>query len=302
MPLRANSSGDRPIAVLLLAALVALAGCGGGVSPGTDSPDATAASPADDATPSPSPTRSPTSTDTPTPSPTRTATPTATSTPTPSASERLGPFAVYGRNLRNASSYTVAYAIETAGGENATITGTVRANLDRATLYQTLNVSSEGGDSASAYYRPPGSQFLYTQLRVGGQVDYRRQNATSADVSVFSNPVRAVTSASIEEPPDFRDAGTVATDGGPRRKFVIDRPDRLPPSVRENYAEIRSVSWVVLVDEDRGYVTDVTYELTFVRRQGGDPRTVAFDLAYSGFGSTTVPQPDWLDAARNRTG
>jgi predicted small lipoprotein YifL len=296
--------GGRLVALLLVAALVALAGCGGASPSGSPSPDAADDAPTDAPDADDGAGNGDTVTPSPSPTPTPTATPTATATSTPASTAtatEAGAFATYRRNLRSASSYTVEYTIETSDNQSGRLTGTVRADLDRETLYQRLEVSGEESNSSFEYYRPPGADVVYTRLESGGRASYRKQNANDSQLSVFSDPVSAVQRGSAAEAPDFRDAGTVSTDDGPRRAFVVDSVEQLPAATRERYAEIRSVSWEMLVDEDRGYVTDISYELTFVRQEGGDERTVAFELSYRDVGSTTVEDPGWLDEAKEQT-
>lgn len=77
------------------------------------------------------------------------------------------------------------------------------------------------------------------------------------------------------------------------RPTAPDAPDR------RGVRDLRNLSFVVRVDED-GLVR--RYRLTYTGVVDDEPVTVAERVSFGDVGSTTVPRPDWVDAALRTRG
>lgn len=275
---------------LVLVALVVLAGCVG--SPGA-TPTATNA-PGEDTTPTPMADGGET--------PMATATPGATATPSGDPAAGESSFGAYNQNLRQASSYTVTYDISVSGSDGGTLSGTVMADLDRETAYQSLNFDDDESSASFEYYQPSGEGYVYTRITSEGQSFYQRSEADQTALMLFAEPTYASGSgAGFAAAPEFRDEGIVNTAEGPRHRYVIDDIDQLPRESTASYEDIRSVNFVILVDERRSLVTDVDYQITYVPAGSDEVVTVDFQLSYTNIGSTTVSEPAWYSEAQQQT-
>jgi hypothetical protein len=226
----------------------------------------------------------------------------STGTPAATATPASDSFGTYDENLREASSYTVTYDIEVSGSDGGTLTGTVKADLERGAVYQSMNIQSGGDGGTFEYYQPPGEGYVYTRIESDGRAYYQKDEASQTQLRVFAEPLTASGSgAEFEDAPEFHDEGMVQTSEGPRHRYVVDDVNQLPPEARASFEDIESVSFVILVDESRSLVTNVDYTITYVPEGRDEAVTVDFEIAYTAIGSTTVPEPEWLSEAEQQT-
>jgi hypothetical protein len=218
----------------------------------------------------------------------------------------------YTTNLREFGTYTAT--VEWSMGErtsdvNGSFEAVVRADVESESAYmlQTIPGDSNGTVTVELFW-PESGDTVYTRYDTGGSVHYRSAPRNESMLTLWTEPglgAGAVPSTGTSPGPGsfggFRDTGVVSTDEGPRQRYVVDEgtADRLENAsdgaVTEYYVE-------VLVDEERGIVTDYVARMTYNGTSASDPRSIEFELSYRDVGSTTVPTPGWLSEAEARTG
>jgi len=218
----------------------------------------------------------------------------------------------YATNLREFGTYTAT--VEWSMGErtsdvNGSFEGVVRADVESESAYmlRTIPGGSNGTVTVELFW-PESGDTVYTRYDTGESVHYRSAPRNESMLTLWTEPglgAGAVPSTGTSPGPGsfggFRDTGVVSTDEGPRQRYVVDEgaAERLENAtdgaVTEYYVE-------VLVDEERGIVTDYVARMTYNGTSASDPRSIEFELSYRDVGSTTVPTPEWLSEAEARTG
>jgi len=332
---RNRTPSRRAAAALCLAALVLLAGCsfGGGdggadgdptanggdaddatptaaptPSPAGSDPsgasgadgtasDATTATPSAAATPTPTPTATSTATATPTPTPT--ATPTATPTPTPTPRPTLASLTTdQATALREAGSYTLRLDSRVSNATTTVVseqTHAVDVEAGSAHLRQRQRLVGRSNVTlVTETYRADDVIFVRSPLPGTNTTIYERRSPSESGVGTGADTGNLSRPGDLAARFDFDHERT--SDGDYR--FTVDSPDQIEGNVTDGTVE--SVSVTVVVDDGTGLVTSVDYRLTAT--VDGDRVTVELERTLSGLGTTTVPGPDWLDEARERTG
>jgi len=292
----------RAAATVLVALVVALAGCGGATTettaPDRDTADAT--EPATTTTPSPNPT----TTDSATP---------ATTTPPPSDEglpvDRLAwvnesgidttaLFRAHTFTVTNASSYTTSrtLVLEERGGDAENVRmATLRASQtqDRALVNRTRrSTTADGSDTeTSAEYRTvtDDGDVVYVRTQVGGEVNYRVLEDPYRSFDTFYDQATLYEQLRLVESFAFEFDRTVTVDGRPAYRFTADSFRADPPS--ENATDPTAT----LVVDDRGVIRSLSFSYDTV--SGGTPATFSLTFETRDLGETTVSAPDWLDDA-----
>jgi hypothetical protein len=151
--------------------------------------------------------------------------------------------------------------------------------------------------------------FRETYADGNGTVYQRQRNATNTAYATYDD--QAANTSTYVDPPlsgyfgglDFTAAGTTTVDGTTVDVYRVTSIDQLTPANHSvsGFTPSNYESLNVSVGIDRsGTLRWFEYHAVSANAQGDRLR---FDLSirYSGVGSTTVPEPDWLDEARQRT-
>jgi hypothetical protein len=193
------------------------------------------------------------------------------------------------RTLANTS---VTYERERRIERNGTL-----ATLER----NSQRFSADGERYYSVDHRVDDGQPSHQEFWTNGTVGYVRSgrgNATSYYSDDGGQSERRVPTPDLDRAVEFRDARVTALDDGRYRVAVEDYLDF--QYVNGTRTRARSSSLVFVVDE-RGVVTHVERRATLQADDGEVLRT-SENVAFRELGTTTVPSPDWLDAAVNATG
>jgi len=193
------------------------------------------------------------------------------------------------RTLANTS---VTYERERRIERNGTL-----ATLER----NSQRFSADGERYYSVNYRVDDGQPSHQEFWTNGTVGYVRSgrgNATSYHATDGEQSERRVPTPDLDRAVEFRDARVTALDDGRYRVVVEDYLDF--QYVNGTRTRARSSSLVFVVGE-RGVVIHVERRATLQADDGEVLRT-SENVAFRELGTTTVPSPDWLDAAVNATG
>ena len=219
-------------------------------------------------------------------------------------------------NLREFGSYTATYDWTVEGNDtgddgsarDTSVRGTVRADLDAdsAHLVQTMEGDSDRTTTAELFW-PAEEETVYTRLGTGEGAVYRTSPREESRLTLFTDPMggAVLPSTGMEASPNslagYRDEGVVSTAAGPRHRYVFDgrtaagEENVSGDSMADYYVEI-------LVDEERGIVTDYRVEVTYAGTSEYDLQSFRFELTYRDVGSTNVRTPEWLTEAKTEAG
>lgn len=323
------------VPVLAVALVVVLAGCGGGGGSGgtpTEGPTPTEAmetpTPTDGmATPTPTegpgPTATPTDTATPTPTdtptPTPTDTPTDAATPTPTPTDRpggggnLGDLPAnsgqrYADALRSAGSFTIETQFEYTN-ETGVVLG-----LNTKTQ---LNLQNDRGYENGTFTLQPLGTFVSSTYTAGdttyersvffGQTQYSKGTAPYGPMSSvtpvnFSSAVGDIDDNLTSSGVRFTETGTSTVRGVSVTEYTAsgdDLGDLFQGSAPADNATVTGGEMVLYVDSSgifRQYNVTVNY-----RTEDGEQAELTFSQVVYAVGSTTVPEPGWLEEAKQQT-
>lgn len=136
-------------------------------------------------------------------------------------------------------------------------------------------------------YGTPETVFARTTLLgPNGTSTYERVNRTDESIDL---------NASLFE--DKFDFDHELTDDGDHR-FTADSVDQYLGPAPEN-GSIEELSAVLIVDEETGLIRDARFRIVGSNDRGRFTR--ASNVTLAAIDETTVPEPDWLSTARNRT-
>lgn len=315
-----GSGRSRVLPLVAVVVMVVLAGCGGGgggtptdAPPGgTDTPTETPAGPT--ATPTDAPpgaTETPTRADTPTPTPRRpdTPTPTQPDTPTPTPSETLPNDA--GRRhveaLRNAGSFTSVWETTYSNASGPLFSSRTEARLDpdAGSGYQNTTLFVRGGFRPSTTDIYTTGDTTYQRFGTGDNATYLTDTEpydTGQVTPVNFDTVVGEVEENFSEGIRFERDGETTYDGVPVTRYRANDEDLAELWNTSDFgnATVTGGAMTLLVD-DRGIFRQFELRIDLVTEEG-EQVTVEVVQTFTAVGSTTVPEPPWLDEARAQTG
>lgn len=218
----------------------------------------------------------------------------------------------YASNLRELGSYTATYTWAAEGKDastNSSFQGVVRVDLEADSAYMVQTSVSGGQTTTVELFWPEGEDAVYTRFDVGETSVYQQSPREQSMLTLWTDPLlgsSSVPNAGIDVSTGavgaYRDEGIVSTADGPRHRYVIN--DLTAASV-EGYSggEVTDYYTEVLVDDERGIVTDYVLQVTYAGTNGtAGIESFTFELTYRDVGSTTVPTPEWLAEAKAQSG
>ncbi len=293
-----KGSTRRTVSIVLVAALVALAGCGGlgqsdngGAETGDDTAteEATATTTATEEA-ADTATATETSTDEATE-----ATPTATATPTDEANDTTDDELTsldqelldsHALTLLRAGNYTAFVTTNESGSSTTTI-----AAVDLAGQGKYDQSTSSPGLSIEEY-REPGTDTLYTQVGTGDDASYFSETATD------NFTANQITESHLITDVNYERFGTDTVGDTTVQRYVANDVSSLNVSSDGwGGSVVTNISSVVLVDTDRKLIYEIDAEYT-VQTSNGTTIDNAYSVSYSDVGSTNVTEPDWVSEAR----
>jgi len=228
------------------------------------------------------------------------------------AAEFEAAYEEYVSNLDRFENYTVAYEWSAEGGEvgtNGSFEGLVRVDRETESAYMVQTVPGGSNRTVTAeLFWPESGETVYTRYDAGGSVHYRTSPREESMLTLWTDPglgTGSVPSTGASTGPTslggFSYVGIVSTADGPRHRYVID--DRTTARL-ENASDGTVTDYYVevLVDEERGIITDYRTRMTYNGSSETGPRSFEFELSYRDVGSTTVAAPEWLSEAKAQTG
>ncbi len=263
-----NVSRRRILLVFAVAALVALAGCsfGGGAESPSASTDET--------------------------NPSSDGTPTGTDGGEPTLE---GVTANTSEAFAEVGSFTLETTTRTTNATQSLVSNqTIRADLDAEAVYISDRSELRGNTNATLVTESYGAGetvFIRNHFPAQNFTFYERQNTSD---TLAEESVEDTESGSLADRYEFTHS---RTDDGDHR-FTADSPEQFTGSV--SGGTVDTLSAEVIVDADTGLVTEVEIRLTATTDQG--ELTISEQRTLSEIGTTTVTEPDWLDAARDETG
>lgn len=291
----------RTLGIVLVALLVALAGCSDGPGNSGDG-DHTSDQPATDA---------PTTTGT---GPASGGTETSTSggedgVSTGGQGPVMGAFTQnkaqivqsHGATLTAAGSYTAVVNATwsgtdgTAGSQSDSLVATTTTYADPATgeYYQVTIIPVEQFDYRIERYSPAGENVTYTRTNVYGQASYTKRNET-LDTTQLLRPASNTFFDSL----DFQPQGTVTRDGETLQRYTVTDLQHVENTTYFQGA-LASIDVEVLYNPALDLMQDVRWTYSYEDDSGGSFSS-KFHVSYSDIGSTTVSAPDWLDTAKQQ--
>ena len=200
------------------------------------------------------------------------------------------------RLLREAGSFTATWSYATTeSGETATVTDTYRVDLRENRSLETFTMT--GAESQTDFETFVADGSAYTRYATDGEAFYqiRPQDDTAFQSAVDRGAI------SYETVDDARFVGTETFDG-----VTVDRYEYSNLAAWRQFGAgtigssdnvtVTDFTVAVLVDED-GLARQTAWTLTGETDEG---ETVSVEWRYevTDVGTTSVPDPDWLDAAR----
>ncbi|WP_424000527.1 DUF7537 family lipoprotein [Haloarcula salina] len=200
------------------------------------------------------------------------------------------------RLLREAGSFTATWSYATTeNGETATITDTYRVDLRENRSLETFTMT--GAESQTDFETFVADGSAYTRYAADGEAFYqsRPQDDTAFQSAVDRGAI------SYETVDDARFVGTETFDG-----VTVDRYEYSDLAAWRQFGAgtmgssenvtVTDFTVAVLVDED-GLARQTTWTLTG-ETDAGETVSVEWRYEVTDVGSTSVPDPDWLDEAR----
>lgn len=200
------------------------------------------------------------------------------------------------RLLREAGSFTATWSYSTTeSGETATVTDTYRVDVRENRSLETFTMT--GAESQTDFETFVADGSAYTRYATDGEAFYqiRPQDDTAFQSALDRGAI------SYESVDDARFVGTETFDG-----VTVDRYEYSDLATWRQFGAgtlgssenvtVTDFTVAVLVDED-GLARQTSWTLT---GETDDGETVSVEWRYevTEVGSTSVPDPDWLDAAR----
>lgn len=216
----------------------------------------------------------------------------------------------YASNLRELGSYTATYTWSAEGNDtNSSFQGIVRTDLEAETAYMVQTILDDSGETTTVeLYWPEGEDSVYTRYDTGESSFYQKAPREQSMLTLWTDPILGsgnVPSSGANPGSGslggYSYEGVVSTAEGPRHKYVID--DLTAASVEgTSQGEVTEYYSEILVDEQRGLITDYRIQVTYSETSQAGLRSFSFELTYRDIGSTTVPEPEWLTEAEAQAG
>ncbi|MDS0220508.1 hypothetical protein NDI54_03985 [Haloarcula sp. S1AR25-5A] len=203
------------------------------------------------------------------------------------------------RLLRDAGSFTATWSYSTTeAGETATITNAYQVDLRANRSIETFSMS--GPDAGTEFETFVADGSAYTRYETDDEAFYQ---VRPQDDTAFQSAVDRGT-LSYESVDDARLIGAETFDG-----VTVDRYEYSDLSTWQQFGAgafgsggnvtVTDFTVVILIDES-GLARQTAWTLT---GETDDGETVSVEWRYeiTGVGSTEVPDPDWLDEARQQS-
>jgi len=181
------------------------------------------------------------------------------------------------------------------GGQTESVvsTTTTYANPSTGEYYQTTDIPLDEFEYRIESYSPPNENVTYTRTNVYGQQTYAMQEQV-IDTSQHMRPA----SGSFYESLEFQSTGTVTRDGETLERYVVTDVQQVADSAYFQ-GSLATIDVEVLYNPERNLMQSVSWEYRY-EDDAGERFSSLFRVAYEDIGSTTVPEPDWLDEARQQ--
>lgn len=221
------------------------------------------------------------------------------------------PTPVYPAPLEDGQSIVDAHAAELEAAGSFTyrdttrirVNGTLEVNQTTLALFD----SDSGAVLVERYSDRAGRRLVYGD---GAGATYERLEPPDGAVR-YGQPLSGAARASRYRTPgitsllgdvEYTYEGTTRLDGVRVHEYAATSPDQVEGAIARDAtgpAVETTVDVRVFISAD-GVVRRMTVRM--VQRDGARTRALNSTLAYTAIGETTVPEPDWLGTARNRTG
>lgn len=188
--------------------------------------------------------------------------------------------------LLSAGSYSVE--VSTSGADSATTT-VASVNLTAKSTYEQLTTITSGTAFNLEVYRSPGSDTVYTQVGSGDSASYSSEAATGNFTEREISAPYLITDVSYQQ------FGTETVDNTTVQRYVANDVGRVTASSEGWGGLVTNISSTVLVDPDRNLVYEI--DADYAVSSGGEIVNRSYTVTYSDVGSTTVSEPDWLSEA-----
>ncbi|MEF8979890.1 MAG: hypothetical protein V5A39_13650 [Haloarculaceae archaeon] len=217
---------------------------------------------------------------------------------------------VYPAPLENGSTIADAHAAELESADSFTyrdttrirVNGTLETNRSTVARFDTdtgAELVERHSDRAGRYtvYGDGAGSSYERHAPPAGAVRYGQPLSGAARVSQYRNPGIAPLLGDVE----YTYQGTTRLDGVRVHEYAATTPEQIGGVVGEDTDPDvdTTVNVRVFISTD-GVVRRM--RILVDQRDGTRTRTLNSTLAYTAVGETSVPEPGWLETARNRTG
>lgn len=199
-------------------------------------------------------------------------------------------------SLREIGSYTSTWswaASEPETGESGSMTFTTAVDLDGERAVTTMTVTDDGEHTEMVQFYADGKQYSRTVGdRDGEPVYWVTDFEFNADMLLF-NYGYAYDTSDLQE---WSSEGVETYDGVPVQRYVYEGVDPWQTAYQEEGEfQVTQFTFTMLVDED-GIPRYQQYRVDGVDEDGNEA-WFEWEYTITDIGTTTVPDPEWLDEA-----
>lgn len=218
---------------------------------------------------------------------------------------------VYPAPLENGSTIAEAHAAELESAGSFTyrdttrirVNGTLETNRSTVARFDTdtgTELVERYSDRAGRYavYGDGAGSSYERHAPPAGAVRYGQPLSGSARVSRYRNPGIAPLLGDVE----YTYQGTTRLDGVRAHEYAATTPEQIEGAIGEDTTgpDVDTTVNVRVFVSTEGVVRQM--HILIEQRDGARTRTLNSTLAYTDVGETAVPEPGWVEMARNRTG
>ena len=206
-------------------------------------------------------------------------------------------------SVADAESYTATFTLVSDNVEGTiTLDGQIQLAAD-GTQYTDWTIAlSSGQQIVAQQYIPAGENTVYSRTQFGDDDPFVSSSPVQEGTipNGLDNPYElAGTDSTSAADLQWRYDGVVATSDGQRGKYVIDDVDQLASTTAgfDSTLEFRDVEYIVYVDPGTERVTRIVYTAVVFDTESEIEQDLSLDYTYTDVGSTTIDRPSWVDSA-----
>lgn len=196
--------------------------------------------------------------------------------------------------LETAGSYTTTWNWRSNVDDTGEMTFTARVDFAAERAHNTMRIGGEDVSIVESYYAD-GIQYNRFASGDGSDASYFQSESTFSDAFTSWDFGYGYDRSAFE---GWVDQGVETYDGVTVRRYVFDAPDGYIDNEYDSEFDVTSLRVELLVDRD-GVPRYQRYDVEGTETDGTQ-QWFEWELTVSDVGSTTVEEPDWVQAARTQ--